>query len=133
MGCGTGILSIAAAMNGVQKVDAFDNDPLAVKTAKHNSKMNHTQRKIKFQTLDLAKFKPKKVDLVFANIISGVLLKYKKKIKDSVKKEGLLFVTGVTRQESSQFLKQFQSKNFELIDKKQTRLWIGYVFRKRQR
>lgn len=128
MGCGTGILSIASVKFGATKVEGFDNDPLAIKTAKHNAKANQT--KVKFQTLDLIQYQPKKANLVFANIISGVLIRFQNKIFASVKKGGLLFVTGVTRDEGKRFLKQFHSKKFQLVDQKQSSLWNGFVFRR---
>ncbi len=130
MGCGTGILAIAAAKIGIPKVTAFDNDPLAVKTARENAKINQVARAIRFQTCDLAQYQPRKQELIFANIISGVLLKYKKKIFASVAKNGLLFVTGITREESQKFLHAFQTKAFQLLDQKRTRLWAGFVFKR---
>ncbi len=131
MGCGTGILSIGAAKLGASKIEGFDNDPIAIKTAKHNSKVNSTQRQIKFQTLDLNKYKAKKVDLVFANIISGVLLKYRRKVLASVKKEGVLFITGITRDESRSFIKEFLEEGFQVIDQKKSKLWSGFVVKRK--
>jgi ribosomal protein L11 methyltransferase len=39
-GCGSGILSIAAARLGARRVDAFDIDPIAVAAAQENIRLN---------------------------------------------------------------------------------------------
>ena len=39
-GCGSGILSIAAARLGASRVDAFDIDPIAVRATEENAALN---------------------------------------------------------------------------------------------
>jgi ribosomal protein L11 methyltransferase len=40
-GCGSGILSIGAALLGAASVDAFDVDPIAVRASEENLALNH--------------------------------------------------------------------------------------------
>jgi ribosomal protein L11 methyltransferase len=49
LGCGSGILSIAAARLGAARVLAFDNDPSAVKTARENVVRNGVEEMVKVE------------------------------------------------------------------------------------
>ena len=59
VGCGSGILAIAAAKLGATHVHGIDNDPLAVKTARRNAKKNkvpaHYAKKVRGQVFTFHK------------------------------------------------------------------------------
>lgn len=67
LGSGSGILSIVAAKAGATQVDAVDNDPVAVKVARENARINHCDIN---QVLGdaFAEFANSDHDLVIANI-----------------------------------------------------------------
>jgi len=130
VGCGSGLLAIAAAKLGVLSVHGMDNDPLAIKTSRRNAKINKVDKRAHFTTAELAQFKIKPCDLVFGNLTSGVLIQFKHKIISFVKPKGVLIVTGVMRRESKKFLSEFTSPKLKLIDQKHSRLWSGFVLRK---
>jgi ribosomal protein L11 methyltransferase len=72
-GTGTGILALAAARLGAQKVLAVDLNPLCVRTTRRNVSVNHLE-----ETIDVAEGKAEDlvgspVDLVVANIHYDVL------------------------------------------------------------
>jgi len=73
LGTGTGVLSIAAARLGAEKVMAADLNPLCVKTASRNAGLNnldHVIQVIKAKAEDLAH---ELADLVMANIHHAVI------------------------------------------------------------
>ena len=74
LGCGSGILAIAAARLGAERVVALDIDPLAVRAARENALANSVVRLIEARegTLEAAAFDAK-FDLIAANI-SGLTL-----------------------------------------------------------
>lgn len=74
LGCGTGILSLAAAKRGVPEVVAMDNNSLACRVAEENAARNHL--KILVQETDLRKKIPDtgRFDLVVANLYHGLLI-----------------------------------------------------------
>jgi ribosomal protein L11 methyltransferase len=74
VGCGSGILSIAAAKLGFSPVLAFDNDPLAVKIAKENLALNGVDD-VDVQQVDLAKEMDAvtQCDVVVANMLANLL------------------------------------------------------------
>ena len=76
LGTGTGLLSIAAAFQGVGRVLSVDNNPLACEVAEKNMEGNKVDRQVTVQQLDLRHSLPETAnfDLVIANLYQ-VLLK----------------------------------------------------------
>ncbi len=96
VGCGSGILAIAAAKLGCHDVTAIDNDPQAIKVAKENIGINGLSGRIKCHTADLAKLENgRRYDVVVANILAEVIERYADKITRAVKKGGQLIVSGI--------------------------------------
>jgi ribosomal protein L11 methyltransferase len=98
IGCGSGILSIAAAKLGYQPVHAFDFDPEAVRLAKANATTNGAPRKIQLRQQDLTRLPSAsavRYDLVCANLIYDLLLAEQKRILARLKPGGVLVLAGI--------------------------------------
>jgi ribosomal protein L11 methyltransferase len=67
IGCGSGVLSIAASRLGFDPIRAVDNDPIAVETAIANASVNGVP--IEVSVLDAEVDALPKVDLVVANVL----------------------------------------------------------------
>ena len=75
LGCGSGILTIAAAKLGYTRLTALDNDPLAVRIARENAELNGVADQIRFMTGDVAEAGLEgSCDIVVANILAPVLI-----------------------------------------------------------
>ena len=75
IGCGTGILSIGAALLGAANVDAVEIDPHAVAVARDNVARNHLTGTIAVRKGDLADGIAGTYDMVVANIIADVIIR----------------------------------------------------------
>lgn len=99
IGCGTGILSIAAAKLGFKKVSATDIDEDACLATKENAKTNHVEiHTTRSQIPNLGKH-----DVVVANIISSVLKKIWTPILQTISNEGHLLISGILSEEVEEF------------------------------
>ncbi|MCI5148608.1 MAG: methyltransferase domain-containing protein, partial [Candidatus Electrothrix sp. MAN1_4] len=75
MGTGTGLLAIAAAKLGMQRVTALDNNPLAVEVAQANVERNNCADIVDVRQFDLMKGLPDmNYDLVITNLYKGLLI-----------------------------------------------------------
>ena len=92
VGCGSGILGIAAAMLGA-KVDACDTDPLAVENALKNFELN--SRRVNEIWEGSAPGTDKCYDVVVANIVADVLRMIARDLKMRTKPGGLLILSGI--------------------------------------
>lgn len=94
LGCGTGILGIAAAKFGAQKVEGFDFDPAAVRVSNRNAKQNGTR--LKFTQDDVTTWQPaEQFDVVAANIFYDVLTLSFPRIAAAAKPGGMVVVSGI--------------------------------------
>jgi len=75
LGCGTGLLAIAAAKQGIGRITACDNNRLACEVARANARRNGVDKQITVLEADLRKNCPDtRVDLVMANLYKGLML-----------------------------------------------------------
>jgi ribosomal protein L11 methyltransferase len=77
LGCGSGILSIAAAKMGAAKVVAVDTDNLAVKATQQNAAQNHVADSIHTLqgSLENLLSSARRFDFIVVNILAKVILK----------------------------------------------------------
>ena len=76
VGTGSGVLSIAAAMLGAEKVKALDLDEVAVQSAKLNLELNKVHTIANVSQNNLLEGISDKVDVVVANILAEVILRF---------------------------------------------------------
>lgn len=75
LGCGTGLLAIAAAKNSIGSITALDNNRLAVQVARANAQRNRVEAQVTVREADLRTNCPDtRVDLVMANLYKGLML-----------------------------------------------------------
>ncbi len=75
LGTGTGLLAIAAARLGVERVTALDNNPLAVSVAKRNVELNGCGQQVEVYGYDVQDGLPDmQYDLVITNLYKRLLL-----------------------------------------------------------
>ncbi len=75
LGTGTGILAIGAALLGAERVLAVDNNPLAVRTATLNVKLNELEERIEVRECLAENIIDTPSDLLIANIHFDIILK----------------------------------------------------------
>ena len=97
LGCGSGILSIAAAKLGAASVLGVEIDAVAVRSARANVEMNEVgdRAEIIRGTLPSAKAPPQSFDLALANISARVIVDMAAHIADCVAPGGTLIASGV--------------------------------------
>ncbi len=131
-GCGSGILSIAAAKLGAAQVLAMDIDELAVKIARANVKMNNLEKIVNVEvrdiTEDLAGFK---ADYIFANITAEVVCLLIPRAAELLSAGSYLFCSGIIESRWPQVRQQLESYDFEIGQVLQENEWMGIAARKK--
>lgn len=108
-GCGTGILGIAASALGARRVDAFDFDPLAVRTAKENVKRN-PGCKMSVRKIDIYDWTPdRRYHVVLANLFSDLLIQSAPKLAAALEPSGTMILSGILRAQFPEVEAAFQS------------------------
>ena len=97
LGCGSGILSIAAVKLGAESAVGFEIDPVAVKAGRSNIALNSADGAIELVhgTLPSPKAPARSFDLVFANISARVVTDMAGQLVESLAPGGQMLVSGV--------------------------------------
>jgi ribosomal protein L11 methyltransferase len=109
MGCGTGILALAAGRAGAQRVLAVDNDPVAVRVARENARLNRLAARMRVSIGDGYRRRPLarahgRYDLVLANILSGPLRQMAPDLSRVLKPGGRAVLSGLLRRQEAEVL-----------------------------
>lgn len=125
VGCGSGILSIAAQKLGAV-VDICDTDEDAVASAKENFELNGAVFNEAWTgSVTHAK---RTYDVVVANIVADVLVLIANDLKKSVKEDGILILSGILEQHEHKVQKKFS--DLKEIDRIAKNEWVTLVYKK---
>jgi ribosomal protein L11 methyltransferase len=94
VGCGSGILSIAAAGLGAESVLGVDTDPIAVEATAANAVRNRLVRRIRTRHGSLPTG-DRPFDVVLANLIASVLIDLASMLAAEVRSGGVLVASGI--------------------------------------
>ena len=94
MGCGTAILAILAAKMGAAHTYGIDIDAIAAVSAFDNARLNKVSRHVETYCGDASLLQMGKYDVLLANINRNILLEDIPTYSRSLKKGGLLIVSG---------------------------------------
>jgi ribosomal protein L11 methyltransferase len=102
-GCGSGILALSAAKLGFGEVAGFDHDPEAVRVSEENARLNDLTGRVQFFVADLADgLEGRTADVVLANILADVLIRFARELVAAVAPGGTLVLSGILAVESAQ-------------------------------
>jgi len=127
MGTGTGVLAIAAARLCQAEIIAFDNDPIATTTARHNCIRNQVSEKIHIYcgTIDAVKEVP--FDLILANINRSIIIESLSKLFRCLSHNGSAIFSGILIEEKKQFLDWIEKYNFQIVKETERDEWAAFV------
>lgn len=99
-GCGSGILAIAAALLGAEKIYCIDNDPQALLATRENAARNNVEDKLvvlapEQLTDDI------RVDLMLANILAGPLISLAPKLSAHTHSGGAIVLSGILAEQAA--------------------------------
>ncbi|WP_027326949.1 50S ribosomal protein L11 methyltransferase [Helicobacter pametensis] len=104
VGCGSGILSIAATMLGAN-VEICDTDSLAIEESLKNFKLNHQPSPISWVgSIALAQ---NTYDVIVANILASILGMLKGDFDRKLRENGTLILSGILEEYKEEILRRF--------------------------
>lgn len=128
-GCGSGILSIAAAKLGFQDILAIDIDDHAVRCTDENAEVNGVGAAITAQQMDLTQVAdmPQR-DLVIANILADPLTAMAPLVAHSVASGGVLVLSGLLATQFQQVASVYANHGFRCQQERPRGDWLSGVF-----
>ncbi len=134
VGCGSGILSIAALKLGAKHATAIDIDEVAVKVAAENMAVNHIPSSdYTLYDGDLISNAFLKVkagtghDIVVANILADVIIPLTGVVKPHLKKGGLYITSGIIDMKEAEVREALLENGFEILDVTYMKEWCCFI------
>ena len=131
IGCGSGILSIAALLLGARSAFGVDIDSLAVKTAKANALQNgFGDDKFTVVQGNLSDKVNGKFNVVVVNIVADIIMEFNKTVGDFLTDDGVYITGGIIESREDEVLLSFTQNGFEVTDRFENNGWLVFVLKK---
>lgn len=125
VGCGTGILGIAAVQLGAGECLAVDRDEVAVAACRHNAALNDCQARVKPVQGNLADQAEGTYELVFANIVADAVIALLPEAKRHLAAEGTLIASGIILEREQDVLAAARAQGFAVKDRRAKGEWVA--------
>jgi ribosomal protein L11 methyltransferase len=132
VGCGTGVLAIAAARTGSKVAIGTDLDGPSVRIANENAALNHAQaRFVHASGLNDPRVREDgPYDLVFANILAPPLVALAQDIKGALKPGGIAILSGLLKTQQRRVFAAYASRGFRLVRRLHRDAWATLVLQR---
>lgn len=122
-GCGTGILAILASRLGAKRVEAIDNDPLAVENSKENIEKNNVAGIIT-QLGSINDTLSNNFDLILANINRNVILDSLPSLFSKTRTGGSVLISGFILDDQPLLATKAEEIGFSVVEAREKEEWI---------
>lgn len=130
LGCGSGILAIAAARLGARHVLAVDNDPVAVQTARENVAANGVHQIVNVVHGSLAEAAGN-YDLVVANILARTIAEMiQEGLAKHVDAGGTIVASGILEGQEQEIIAALEREGLAPVEQRRIEDWMCLLARR---
>ena len=136
LGCGSGILSIAALRLGAEHAFACDIDEKCVEVAYENAALNGIDRsRYTVRWGDVLSDQQLKAeigggyDMVVANIVADVIIGLSGQVRPFLKKDGLFLCSGIIDDRAEEVARHLREAGWDILRTRQSEGWLSYLCR----
>ena len=131
VGCGTGILGIAAVMLGAHNALEVDRDEVAVNAARHNAQLNHlTAEQVICMEGNLADAVKGKYDLIFANIVADAVITLLPTAKKLMARGASMIASGIILDREADVNEAVKRCGLKVVDRRNRGEWVALAIQK---
>jgi ribosomal protein L11 methyltransferase len=131
LGCGTGVLAIAAArVLPAARVSAGDNDPIATAIARDNARLNRVGARVRVldaRGFDHPALRGAPFDLVLANILPNILIDLAPAMRRALRRGGIAVLSGILDHQVREVRAVYAAAGFRLLRKRSRDGWTVLV------
>ena len=124
VGCGSGILSVAALLLGAERAVGVDIDELAVKTAVQNAELNHVEDRFTALCGNLTDRVEGTYDIVVANIVADIVITLTKDVQQFLAPDAVYLMSGIIDTREQDVLQALKGR-FEVIARREEKGWVA--------
>lgn len=127
IGCGSGILAIAALKLGAKRALAIDIDDKCIDASHENAKLNDVEDKMEIKKGNLLDVVKGRADLIVSNIIAEIIVDEIKNLKNHMDSGGIFITSGIIKERREMVMDALVENNFEIIDEIEKNNWLAIV------
>jgi ribosomal protein L11 methyltransferase len=124
VGCGSGILAIAAVKLGAREALGLDTDPIAVEATSANAVRNRLARRIDARQGSLPSGDGP-FDVVLANLIASVLIDLTALLREELRLGGVLLASGIFIDREADVRESFSKARLEVVGRLEEGEWVA--------
>ena len=130
VGCGSGILGIAAVKLGAKFAYMTDIDYVAVKSATHNAERNGVADRVKIALSDLLENAEVRGEVMTANITADILCRLSESIPKNLKDGGTLILSGIIEPKLAQVIAAYEGIGLKPVEQRKKGEWFALAMKK---
>ena len=130
VGTGSGILAIAAARLGAEKITAVDIDPDAVRVAQENAALNGLADRIDVRQGDLIEGLDETFDFAVANILAPIIKILLAPLYRHLTPGALFLCSGILAEQAEDVAQAVQAAGYTLLEVRHKNDWVALAARK---
>lgn len=128
VGTGSGILALAMAKLGASHVQAIDIDPLAVKAAEENARLNGLEDRVTARQGDLISAVSGRYALACANILADVIMALAPDLRQVLLPGAPFICSGIIRDRADEVEARLLALGYSLQDRLSRGEWVAFAF-----
>lgn len=129
VGCGSGILAIAALRLGAATALGVDTDPIAIESTMANARRNRLVRRMAARVGSLPS-DAGPFDVVLANLIAGVLVPLAPGLRDALRVGGALVASGIFIDREDEVRAAFDAVGLVVVERSAEGDWVALEARR---
>ena len=130
VGCGSGILSIAASYLTDGEIKAVDLDKLAVDVSRENFALNNLENRIVVEEASLLTKETKKYNIIVANILAHIIELMIDDAYNLLEDGGYYITSGIIEEKKDELLEKMLDRGFKLVEETSDNGWYSFVVTK---
>ena len=130
IGCGSGILSIAASYLTDGEIKAVDLDKLAVDVSRENFALNNLENRITVEEASLLTKETKKYNVIVANILAHIIELMLDDAYNLLEDGGYYITSGIIKDKKDELLEKMLERGFKLVEETSDNEWYSFVVTK---
>ena len=130
VGCGSGILSIAASYLTDGEIKAVDLDKLAVDVSRENFALNNLENRIAVEEASLLTKETKKYNVIVANILAHIIELMLDDAYKLLEDGGYYITSGIIKDKKDELLEKMLKRGFKLVEETSDNEWYSFVVTK---
>lgn len=136
MGCGSGILSIAAIRLGAKQALGVDIDAGSIENARENANANGVGEELilsvgSVEEIKNGRFPFDRAPLVLANILAPVIVRlFEAGLADLIEQNGAIILSGILQEQEGRVLEAGQVNGLRMNDRRQMGDWVALTMSK---